>query len=116
MRFLARASPSKLEYNGAFRNFLGSVTKNGYLKMVQSGDPLGRQGVESLGGGGGGGGGGRPLSSPPLNPLLILLPERTASQQVSLSVNTQGSQHPVAFSMGFHQIHNFDTLSMNIEQ
>ena len=30
---------------GAFRKILGSVTKNGYLKIVQRGDPLGRQGL-----------------------------------------------------------------------
>ena len=27
---------------GAFRKFFGSVTKYGYLKIVQRGDPLGR--------------------------------------------------------------------------
>ena len=32
----------------AFRKILGSVTKNGYFKIVQRGDPLGRQGIESL--------------------------------------------------------------------
>ena len=45
--FLARATPSKLVYSGAdgaFRKLLGSVTKIGYLKIVQRGDPLGRQG------------------------------------------------------------------------
>ena len=48
---LARAPPSKLVYigaKGAFRKFLGSVTKNGYFKIVQKGDSLGWQRVESL--------------------------------------------------------------------
>ena len=42
--------PQKLVYigaHGAFRKFLGSVAKYGYLKIVQRGDSLGRQGVES---------------------------------------------------------------------
>ena len=43
-RFFGARSPSKL---GAFRNFLGTVTKNGYFKILQREDPLGRQGVES---------------------------------------------------------------------
>ena len=37
MRFLARAYPSKLENtgaDGAFRTFLGSLPKNGYLKII----------------------------------------------------------------------------------
>ena len=34
------------------RKFLGSVTKYGYLKIVQRWDPLGQQGVEYLRGGG----------------------------------------------------------------
>ena len=41
----------KLVYIGAeraFRKVLGYVTKNGYLKIVQRGDTLGRQGVESF--------------------------------------------------------------------
>ena len=41
LRFLARAPPSKIVYigaQGAFRKFLGSVTKNGFFKIVQSGD------------------------------------------------------------------------------
>ena len=49
--FSTRAPPSKLVYigaQGAFRKFLGSMTKNGHLKIVQRGDPLGRKGVESL--------------------------------------------------------------------
>ena len=49
--FSARAPPSKLVYidaEGAFRKNLGSVTKTGYLKIIQRGDPLGRQGVEFL--------------------------------------------------------------------
>ena len=54
---LGFSPPSKLVYISAkrtFRKFLGSVTKYGYLKIVQRGDPLGQQGVESLWGGGGG--------------------------------------------------------------
>ena len=39
--FLARAPSSKLLY-------IGAITKNGYLKIVQRGDHLGRQGAESL--------------------------------------------------------------------
>ena len=61
--FSARASPSnlvKIGAKGVFRKFLGSVTKYGYLKIVQRGDPLGREGVESLKGN---------LRPPPLNPL-----------------------------------------------
>ena len=52
--FTARAPPSKLEYSGAkgaSRKFSGSVTKCGYPRIVQRGDTLGRQGVESLRGG-----------------------------------------------------------------
>ena len=52
---MARAPPLKQVYigaKGAFRKFLGSVTKYGYLKIVQRGDPLGRQAFESLRGGG----------------------------------------------------------------
>ena len=57
----------------------GQSAKNGYLKIVQRGDPLGRQEVESLrrlGGGGGGGGGGccgRLPFCPSLNPLLLAM-------------------------------------------
>ena len=53
--FLARARPLKLLHIGAevaLRKILGYVTLNGYVKIVQKGDPLGRQGVESLRGGG----------------------------------------------------------------
>ena len=48
-------TPLKLVYTGAegtFRKFLGSFTKNGYLKTVQRGDPLCLQGVKSLSKGG----------------------------------------------------------------
>ena len=51
LRFFGAPSPSKLVYfsaKGAFRKVLRSFTKNGCLKLVQRGDPLGRQGVESL--------------------------------------------------------------------
>ena len=54
-------SPSKLVYigaKGAFRKILGSIGQNGFLKKYQRGDPLGRQGVESLRGG-------RPPPPPP---------------------------------------------------
>ena len=47
----ARAPLSKFVYigaKGAFRKTLGSVTKNGYLKILQRGDPLGLQRVKSL--------------------------------------------------------------------
>ena len=57
-RFFGARSPSKLVYigaQGAFRKNLGSVGKNGFIKKYQRGEPLGRQGVESLRGGGGGG-------------------------------------------------------------
>ena len=50
-RFLGARSTSKLVYiggEGAFRKILGSITKNGYLKIVQRRDHLGQQGVESL--------------------------------------------------------------------
>ena len=63
--FLARA-PSKLVCSGAqsaFRKFLGYINKNWYLKIVQRGDPLSRQGVESLRGA-------DAPPPPPLNPLL----------------------------------------------
>ena len=46
--FLARAPPSKLVYigaDGAFKKTLGSVAKNGYLKIYK-GYLLGRHGVE----------------------------------------------------------------------
>ena len=33
---------------GAFRKILGSITNYGYLKIVQRGDTLGRQGQEAL--------------------------------------------------------------------
>ena len=33
------------------RTFVGSITKHGYLKIVERGDPLGRQGVKFLKGG-----------------------------------------------------------------
>ena len=49
--FFRRAPTSYLVYIGAigaFRTFLGSITKNGYWKIVQRGDLLGRQGVEFL--------------------------------------------------------------------
>ena len=49
--FLGARSPSKLAYigaKGAFRKILGSISLNGYLKVVQRGKPLGGQGVESL--------------------------------------------------------------------
>ena len=55
-RFLARAPPSKLvqiDAEGAFRKVLRSVGQNGYLKIVQRGDPLDLEGAESLRGGGG---------------------------------------------------------------
>ena len=54
-------SPLKLIYigaEGAYRKLLGSLTKDGYLKR---GNPLGRQGVESLG---------KEASVPPPNPPL----------------------------------------------
>ena len=54
--FSTSAPPSKLVYIGAkcaIRKILGSVAKNGYLKIVPRGGPLGRQGVESLRGDGG---------------------------------------------------------------
>ena len=49
--FFRRALPQKLVdigSQGIFRNFYGSVAKNGSLKKVQRGDPLGRQVVEFL--------------------------------------------------------------------
>ena len=46
--FFGARSPSKLVFIGAFRKFLGSVTKNGFLKKYQRGDSLVWQGVESL--------------------------------------------------------------------
>ena len=49
--FSARAHPSKLVYigaKGALKKVWGPSAKNGYLKVVQRGDSLGRQGVESL--------------------------------------------------------------------
>ena len=48
---MARAPPSNSVYIGnkrAFRKIVGTSAKSGYLKIVQRGDPLGRQGVESL--------------------------------------------------------------------
>ena len=50
-RFFGARSPSKLAdigAKGASRKLIGSITKNVYWKTVQRGDPLGRQGVESL--------------------------------------------------------------------
>ena len=46
-RFLGARSTSKLVYiggEGAFRKSLGSITKNGYLKIVQRGRPFGSAG------------------------------------------------------------------------
>ena len=53
--FFGARSPSKLVYigaQGAFRKILGSVGQKGISEKVSKGDPLGRQGVESLRGGG----------------------------------------------------------------
>ena len=50
--FFGARSPLKFSMVGAkgiFRKILSQSAKNGYLKIVQSRDPLGRQGVESLG-------------------------------------------------------------------
>ena len=44
--FSAFAHPSKLVSIGAYRKILGSITKIEYLKIVQRGDPLGRQVIE----------------------------------------------------------------------
>ena len=66
--FFGARSPSKLVYigaNGAFRKILGSVGQKWISEKVSKGDPLGRQGVESLKGGV------RPPPSFPLNPPLI---------------------------------------------
>ena len=55
-RFFGARSPSKLVYigaKGAFRKILGSVGQKWISEKVSKGDPLGRQGVESLRGGGG---------------------------------------------------------------
>ena len=54
--FFGARSPSKLVYigaEGALRKILGSVGQKWISKLYQRGDPLGRQGVESLRGGGG---------------------------------------------------------------
>ena len=53
--------------------FSGQSAKSGYLKIVKRGDPLGRQGVESLRGGG---------RLPPLNPLL-----RVGEKMVSCKID-----------------------------
>ena len=48
---MARASPQKIVNigaKGALRKIFGSVGQNGFIKKYQRGDPLGRQGVESL--------------------------------------------------------------------
>ena len=58
--FFGARSPSKLVY------IYGQSAKNGFLKKYQRGDPLGRQGVESLKGG-----------RPPLNPPLAHLIPRS---------------------------------------
>ena len=66
--FLARAPPSKLVYigtKGAFRKFLGSVTKSEYLIIAQREDPLGQEVVESLRK--------NRTPSPSLYPLLLVL-------------------------------------------
>ena len=47
--FSAHATSSKLIYIGALRKFLGSIAKNGYLKLAQGGDPLSRQGSKLWG-------------------------------------------------------------------
>ena len=44
-RFLARALPANLIYIGA----KGALRKNGYHKILSRGNPLDRQGIESLG-------------------------------------------------------------------
>ena len=56
---------------GAFRKINGRSAKNGFLKKYQRGDPLGRQGVESLRGGRLG------RTPPPLNPPLMLVATRS---------------------------------------
>ena len=63
-RFFGARSPSKLAFFGAkapLEKLRGSVSQNGYLKIVQKGDPLGRQGVKSL-----------RSPPPPHNPLLAV--------------------------------------------
>ena len=52
VRFFGARSPLKISYIGAknaFRKILDLSPKNGYLKIIPSGEPLGRQGVESAG-------------------------------------------------------------------
>ena len=57
LRFFGERSPLELVYIGAFENIFGSVNQQYtkivkvYPKIVQRGDPLGQQGVESLRGG-----------------------------------------------------------------
>ena len=46
--FFGVRSPLKVSINWRLKKLLGFVTKNGYLKIVQRGDPLGRQGFKSL--------------------------------------------------------------------
>ena len=50
---------------GVIRKILGQSVKNGYLKIVQKGGPLGREGVGSLKRGGGEG------VSPPFPPKSV---------------------------------------------
>ena len=64
--FFRRALPLKISVDWR-RKILGSISQNWISQNNSMGDPLGRQGVESLGGGGGG------RTSPPLNPPLLLL-------------------------------------------
>ena len=47
--FFGACFPSKLVNigaKGALRKILGSVNQNGYLKLVQRGEPFGRQGFQ----------------------------------------------------------------------
>ena len=59
-----------IDYMAPYGAFLGSSAKNGYPKIVQRGDLLGRRGVESLKG--------RP-PPPPLNARLISVKHRMCS-------------------------------------